>query len=64
MTPGNAQVRLSWTAPASDGGSPVTGYNLYAGTTADFNGRAPIAKVTGTVVMVTGLVNGTPYYSG
>jgi predicted phage tail protein len=62
VTPGNAQVRLSWTAPASDGGSPVTGYNLYAGTTADFNGRAPFAKVTGTVVTVTGLVNGTPYY--
>ena len=61
-TPGNAQVTLSWAAPASDGGSPVTGYNLYAGTTADFNGRAPVAKVTGTVVTVTGLVNGTPYY--
>ena len=46
VTPGNAQVTLSWAAPASDGGSPVTGYNLYAGTTADFNGRAPVAKVT------------------
>ena len=61
-TPGNAQVTLSWTAPASDGGSPVTGYDLYAGTTADFHARDPIAKVTGTVVMVTGLVNGTTYY--
>jgi predicted phage tail protein len=62
VTSGNAQVTLSWAAPASDGGSPVTGYNLYAGTTADFNGRAPVAEVTGTVVMVTGLVNGTTYY--
>lgn len=61
-TAGNAQVTLSWTSPASDGGTPVTGYNLYAGTTADFTGGAPVAKVTGTVVTVTGLVNGTPYY--
>ena len=45
-----------------DGGSPVTGYDIYAGTTADFNGRAPVARVTGTVVTVTGLVNGTTYY--
>ena len=60
--PGNGQVTLSWAAPASDGGSPVTGYNLYVGTTADFNGSAPLAKVTGTAVTVTGLVNGTTYY--
>jgi titin len=59
---GNAQVTLSWTAPASDGGLPVTGYHLYAGTTADFSGQSSIATLTGTVVTVTGLANGTTYY--
>ena len=39
----------------------VTGYNLYVGTTADFR-DAPVTKVTGTAVTVTGLANGTTYY--
>ena len=34
-TPGNAQVHLSWTAPASNGGLPITGYNVYRGTSPD-----------------------------
>ena len=61
-TAGNAQVTLSWTAPASNGGLPVTGYHLYAGTTADFSGESSLATLTGTVVTVSGLANGITYY--
>jgi titin len=64
-TPGNATVALSWTAPA-DGGSPVTGYNVYEGATAGGeNYSKPVngsTLVEPTTVTVTGLTNAKTYY--
>jgi len=60
--PGDSQVTLSWTAPASDGGSHVSGYNVFEGTTADLSGSAPVTNVTGTAVTLANLINGTTYY--
>jgi predicted phage tail protein len=59
-TAGNAQVGLGWTAPASDGGSPVTGYRItpYIGAAA----QTPVTTGTAaTSHTVTGLTNGTAY---
>jgi Zn-dependent metalloprotease len=55
-TPGNARAAVSWTAPVSNGGCPVTGYTVTA---------APGGRTAGTTgartSTVTGLVNGTSY---
>jgi hypothetical protein len=53
---GDAQAVVSWTAPASNGGSPITGYTV----TAAPGGRT--ATTTGaTSATVAGLTNGTSY---
>jgi Fibronectin type III domain len=60
-TPGNAQVSLSWTAPSSNGGSQVTNYTIYRGTSSGGEGfLATIGNVTSYVD--AGLANGTTYY--
>src|SRR5680860_1032463 len=55
-TPGNALAVVSWTAPASNGGSPTTGYTV----TASPGGK--IVTTTGaTTATMTGLSNGTAF---
>jgi predicted phage tail protein len=61
-TAGNAQVTLSWTAPASDGGSPPASYHVYEGTSPGFALGTAVRNTTGTSITVTGLTNGTTYY--
>ena len=57
---GNASVSLSWTAPAANGGSAVTGYVVtpYIGATAQ---ATQTFNSTATTETATGLTNGTAY---
>lgn len=57
---GNTQVNLSWSAPASDGGQPVTSYII-----TPYIGASPQTPIntgdTDLDYLVTGLTNGTAY---
>ncbi len=54
-TPGNRQASISFTLPASDGGTPITSYTV----TSDPGGHASTSNVL--PIIVTGLTNGTTY---
>lgn len=62
VTPGNAEVALSWTAPLSDGGASITDYAVQWSTN---SGAAWTTfthdPITGTSATVTDLTNGTAY---
>jgi hypothetical protein len=57
-TPYNAGATVSWTAPAEDGGSPITGYTVFRQPNGDV---ACTSLAPATACTVTGLANGTSY---
>ncbi|MFP5347593.1 MAG: fibronectin type III domain-containing protein [Actinomycetes bacterium] len=59
---GDARVTASWTAPDSDGGSPLTGYVVTAYAGSDTKPAASVTTAAGaTRADVPGLKNGTAY---
>ena len=64
-TAGNAQVSLSWTAPAFTGYTNITDYVIQYSTSATFASSVTTFSdgvSSSTSTTVTGLTNGTTYY--
>jgi PKD repeat protein len=65
-TAGNAQVSLSWAAPASNGGVSITSYRVYRGTASGGETLLTAGGCSGLGAVLsctdTGLTNGQTYY--
>ncbi len=59
ITPGNGQLSVAFTAPASDGGSAISNYKYSTNNGSTWTTRSPAA--TGSPIVITGLNNGTEY---
>jgi hypothetical protein len=60
-TPGNSQIALSWTAPASNGGAAITDYQIQVSVAGGAYSTVTKSASAATSYTATGLTNGTAY---
>jgi subtilase family serine protease len=63
-TGANSSVNLTWSAPSNNGGSAVSGYNVFAGSSSGAESSTPLnsAPLSSLNYSVTGLINGSTYF--
>ena len=61
LTPGDAQIEVAWTAPADNGGSAITGYDLDHKLSSSSNWINTTHSGTGRTFTITSLTNGADY---
>ena len=61
---GSSDANLSWTAPASDGGAPIRGYEVYEGSSPSAMTEIASVGTIPTSYPVSGLTSDTTYYFG
>ena len=62
VTRGNAQLSVSWTAPANTGGLPLGSYRATAWNALTGGTSSATCSTATTTCVITGLTNGTTYY--
>ncbi|MGD1061442.1 MAG: fibronectin type III domain-containing protein, partial [Methanomassiliicoccales archaeon] len=61
IVPGNTQVAIAWTAPASGGSSTISNYNIYRGTNS--GGEVLLTTIGNVLTFIdTSTTNGRTYY--